>query len=101
MAFGTYFNTDIGFGRANLDFISTCTSNIGSGIIRMDSLFHDTFKPPQNNFIYNVSGRPGSTFIFVNPIKTTAGKNSVRRHIQWKSSYVKWDIAITTDMVNF
>jgi hypothetical protein len=48
MALGTYFNTDVGFGRANLDFISTCTSNIGSGIIRMNSLFHDTFNPLLN-----------------------------------------------------
>jgi hypothetical protein len=48
MAFGTYFNTDIGFGRANLEFISTCTSNIGIGIIRMDFLFHDTFNPLLN-----------------------------------------------------
>ena len=55
MAFGTYFNTDVGFGRADLDFISTCTSYIGIGIFRMNSLFHDTINPSNklNLFLSN------------------------------------------------
>ena len=42
MAFGTNFNTDIGFSRANLDLASTCTTDGRVGIFRMDVLFHDT-----------------------------------------------------------
>ena len=50
VAFGTNFNTDIGFGRANLDFAATCTTDGRVGIFRMDVFFHDTLNPPQKNF---------------------------------------------------
>jgi len=48
MAIGTYFNTDAGFGRANLKFIATCTSYGGVFVFRMNSLFHVAFNPLLN-----------------------------------------------------
>jgi hypothetical protein len=49
MAFGAYFNTDIGFGGADFYFIAACASYAGYIILRMNSLFHYNFNP-LNNF---------------------------------------------------
>jgi hypothetical protein len=67
MAFGTYFNTDIGFGGANLDFVATCTSDVGVGIFRMNSIFHDTLNPLKINFSLYFPSRSGISSNFAGP----------------------------------
>jgi len=54
MAFRTYFNTDIGFGRSDFDFIAACASDAGYLVLRMNSLFHNNFNP-LNNFYKSFS----------------------------------------------
>jgi hypothetical protein len=83
MAFGTYFNTDIGFGRANLDFIPTCASYIGAGIFRMNSLFHDIFNLPAINLFLPVRRNQ-----ICGVAATTDWENHFVGHIQWKKAYV-------------
>ena len=46
MAFGTYFNADIGLGRADLYLIAARTPYAGISVIRMNAVFHGIFNPP-------------------------------------------------------
>jgi hypothetical protein len=79
MALGTYFNTDIGFGRANLDFTPTCASYIGAGIFRMNSLFHNSFNLPAINLILPIRRNQ-----ICGVAATTDWGNQFVGHIQWK-----------------
>jgi hypothetical protein len=43
MAFGAYFNADIGLGRTNLYLVATRTSYAGISVVRMNAVFHSIF----------------------------------------------------------
>jgi hypothetical protein len=45
MAFGAYFNTDIGLGRTDLYLVATRTPYAGISVVRMNAVFHDFFNP--------------------------------------------------------
>jgi hypothetical protein len=45
MAFGAYFNADIGPGRTNLYLVAARTPYAGISVIRMNVVFHDFFNP--------------------------------------------------------
>jgi hypothetical protein len=45
MAFGAYFNADIGLGRTDLYLVATCTSYAGISVVRMYAVFHSIFNP--------------------------------------------------------
>jgi hypothetical protein len=45
MAFGAYFNADIGLGRTDLDLVATRTPYAGIGVVRMNAVFHSIFNP--------------------------------------------------------
>jgi hypothetical protein len=45
MAFGTYFNADIGLGRTDLYLVAARTPYTGISVIRMNAVFHDFFNP--------------------------------------------------------
>ena len=47
MAFGAYFNADIGFGRTDFYLVATRTSYAGIGVIRMNGVFHGSFNLPK------------------------------------------------------
>ena len=47
MAFGAYFNADIGLGRADLYLVATRTPYAGISVIRMNAVFHGIFNPPK------------------------------------------------------
>ena len=45
MAFGAYFNADIGLGRTDLYLVAARTPYTGISVIRMNAVFHDFFNP--------------------------------------------------------
>jgi len=45
VAFGAYFNADIGLGRTDLYLVATCTSYAGISVVRMYAVFHSIFNP--------------------------------------------------------
>jgi hypothetical protein len=45
MAFGAYFNADIGLGRTDLDLVATRTPYAGISVVRMNAVFHSIFNP--------------------------------------------------------
>jgi hypothetical protein len=45
MAFGAYFNADIGPGRTDLYLVAARTPYAGISVIRMNAVFHDFFNP--------------------------------------------------------
>ncbi len=49
MAFGAYFNADIGLGRTNLYIVATRTVYPGISVIRMNAAFHGIFNPLKLN----------------------------------------------------
>jgi hypothetical protein len=49
MAFGAYFNADIGLGRTDLDLVATRTPYAGISVIRMNAVFHGIFNPLKLN----------------------------------------------------
>jgi hypothetical protein len=49
MAFGAYFNADIGLGRTNLYIVATRTVYAGISVIRMNAAFHGIFNPLKLN----------------------------------------------------
>lgn len=55
MAFGAYFNADIGFSRTDFYLIATRTPNAGIGVIRMNAVFHCIFNPLKLN---SLNSRP-------------------------------------------
>jgi hypothetical protein len=58
MAFGAYFNTDIGLGRTDLDLIAARTPYAGIGVVRMNAVFHSIFNPLKFKSI-GISAPPG------------------------------------------
>jgi hypothetical protein len=49
MAFGAYFNADIGLGRTDLYLVATRTAYAGISVIRMNAVFHGIFNPLKLN----------------------------------------------------
>jgi hypothetical protein len=49
MAFGAYFNSDIGLGRTDLYLVATRTPYTGISVIRMNAVFHGIFNPLKLN----------------------------------------------------
>jgi hypothetical protein len=49
MAFGAYFNADIGLGRTDLYLVATRTTYAGISVIRMNAVFHGIFNPLKLN----------------------------------------------------
>ena len=49
MAFGAYFNADIGLGRSDLYLVATRTAYAGISVIRMNAVFHGIFNPLKLN----------------------------------------------------
>jgi len=99
MALGADFHTDIGFGRAYLDFIAACASDAGYLIFRMNSLFHDNFNPLKMIYSSYCAGRPGIKFNFGrfgtggSARRLTGIIWSVSR-IQGKIAYVNRDVTV-------
>ena len=59
MAFGAYFNADIGFGRTDLDLVATRTPYAGIGVVRMNAVFHSIFNPLKLNISEYLPCRSG------------------------------------------
>ena len=49
MAFGAYFNADIGLGRTDLYLVATRTTYAGISVFRMNAVFHCIFNPQKLN----------------------------------------------------
>jgi hypothetical protein len=49
MAFGAYFNADIGLGRTDLYLVAARTPYAGISVIRMNAVFHCIFNPLKLN----------------------------------------------------
>ena len=59
MAFGAYFNADIGLGRTDLYLVATCTSYAGISVVRMYAVFHSIFNPLKLNISEYLPCRSG------------------------------------------